>query len=595
MTRATGRVLKGRAVVPGVACGTVHRIASYSFSHLSQRAGEASSSTAIHSEERKFFAALDLAREDFRALGGRVCATQEAAHSWTQKLISELLETQRLILDDPLLLEHVTAGLKRGQRASRAVWGALGALEAKFVSSGSELLRARVPDLRSAVYGLLRRLEGAPAAECLPGKRVVVARVLAPAELLWLGRERIVGLALEAGSPEDHTCVLAQTLGIPTLLQVEGLTDVVHQGDEVMVDAVAAELVLRPAKAEATSARRREIDILLPKKATHGEELSTKDGKRFSVTASIELPEESRLAEVYGARAIGLFRTEYLCLVSGRVLDEVRQLEAYEEVLRLYHSGPVTFRMFDFGAGKELGPPGFDAARTCGREGDVTGRLRGLAWGLEEKRVLSTQFRALLRASTERRIGVLLPFVQSVEDFHLGRQSFTEAAAVAEQELGVPCRAKLGAMIETCDIARRPDALIEASDFVAVGSSDLIASFHLDEPTSRFSFLDARVLRVLQEIRRTCREHDVPVSLCGSMAVEPLALPLLLGLGYDNFAVPCSMIPAVRRTLSKLSSTECEALVKDFLFETIVAEAGQTLSARFAPVLEGLWPKASYQ
>jgi len=398
--------------------------------------------------------------------------------------------------------------------------------------------------------------DGAPRLE-IPGGAILVAHDLTPSQLIDVGT-RLGGIALLAGGATSHVAILAATLGVPMLVSVGPQLGAVRNGDVIILDAEAGEVLTAPSAAQLDGARAR----LAQAREQKARELSAAhaacrlaSGERVEVFANLAgTPADTRLAVEQGAEGCGLLRTEFLFLERATAPDESEQHTSYQQVADLLGSRPLVIRTLDIGGDKPIAylplPP---------EENPALG-LRGIRTSLWRPDLLDVQLRALLAVSPAVRI--LLPMITDTSEISLVRARLVALA----RELGVPVP-QLGAMIETPAAAMLADQVAAAVDFLSIGTNDLSQyGLAMDrghaELAARIDGVHPGVLRLIEATTRGAGVHGKPVAVCGGLASDPDAVPLLLGLGVTELSVVPGQIPRLKARIRALTLGACRDLAR---------------------------------
>ncbi|MBX3250080.1 MAG: phosphoenolpyruvate--protein phosphotransferase [Myxococcales bacterium] len=304
--------------------------------------------------------------------------------------------------------------------------------------------------------------------------------------------------------------------------------------------------------------------------------------------ANIELPSEAAAACAQGAAGVGLYRTEFLFLERGAAPDEDAQLEVYREVLRGAAPSPVVFRTFDLGGDKV---PSGGAHRAAVGQNPALG-LRALRLALRRPDLFRAQVRAILRAGAEGDARLLLPLVTNVEELRLARSIVESCARELEAEGRAHARVPLGAMVEVPAAALLVDRLAAEVDFLSVGTNDLVQyTLAVDrcdpDVASLADPLDPAVLALLRIVAAGAGEREI--TMCGDMAADPLALPVVLGIGFRRLSVPLASLPFVAEGVRRLDGASLAALAADAARASSAAEVRALVRERLSGVLGSLW------
>ncbi|MDP2261400.1 MAG: phosphoenolpyruvate--protein phosphotransferase [Caulobacter sp.] len=463
----------------------------------------------------------------------------------------EVLETYRMFAHDRGWNHSLEEAVRNGLTAEAAVERVRSEHRARLGQARDPYLRERLHDLEDLNDRLLRHLSGdGHKARELPDDAILVARNLGPADLLEYDRTKLKGLLLEEGSPASHAAIVARALDIPCVGRLAGLRDKVNEGDPVIVDAESAEAFLRP-RPDVVAALDNRLAVRAQRRAEFARlrdtPAFTKDGAKVTLLMNAGLAVDLDILGETGAEGIGLFRTEFQFMVAEDMprLDAQRAL--YEKVLDVADGQPVTFRTLDLGGDKLL--PYMELER---EENPALG-WRAIRMGLDRPALLRLQLRALIWAARGRPLRIMFPLVASVDEFRAAR-AFVDAELAWAQRRGrpAPSRLDVGAMIEAPALLWHLDALLPMTDFVSVGTNDLMQYlFAADRGNprvaDRYDPLSPPALRALQQIQVACAETGTPVSVCGEMAGRPLEAFALVALGFDRLSMPPAGIGPVKQ------------------------------------------------
>jgi len=467
----------------------------------------------------------------------------------------EVLETYRMFAHDRGWNRSLEDAVRNGLTAEAAVERVRSEHRARLGQARDPYLRERLHDLEDLNDRLLRHLagDGAVARE-LPENAVLIARNLGPADLLEYDRKKLRGLLLEEGSAASHAAIVARALDIPCVGRIAGLRDRVSEGDMVIVDAETSEAYLRP-RPDVVKAIQARIDVRRQRRAEFAKlrdtPAFTRDGAKVTLLMNAGLDVDLELLEETGAEGIGLFRTEFQFMVAEEMPRFNAQTALYKRVMDAAGDRPVTFRTLDLGGDKVL--PYLEAER---EENPALG-WRAIRMGLDRPALLRLQLRALIAAAGGRPLQIMFPLVANVDEFRAARALVDHEVAWAQRRgRKPPSRLDVGAMIEAPSMIWHLDSLLPMTDFVSVGTNDLMQYlFAADRGNprvaDRYDPLSPPMLRALEGIQRACAESGTPVSVCGEMAGRPLEALALVALGYERLSMPpAGMGPVKQMVLS---------------------------------------------
>jgi len=467
----------------------------------------------------------------------------------------DVLEAYRMFAYDRGWVRRMHEAIRNGLSAEAAVEKVQNDMRARLQRQSDPFLRERLHDFDDLTNRLLRVLMGKEhgGVASLAKDAVIVARTMGAAELLDYGREHIRGLVLEEGGPTSHVAIVARALGIATVGRAENVVSLVENGDAIIVDGVAGEVHLRPtsdveaAYAEKVRfrAKRQEQYRLLRDQPS-----ITRDGARVSLLMNAGLLVDLPHLEESGAEGIGLFRTELQFMIAATMPRLKEQKNFYSAVIEAAGDRPITFRTLDIGGDKVL-----PYMRTAEEENPAMG-WRAIRLGLDRPGLLRTQLRALMHAAAGRELRVMLPMVTELDEVKKTRTIIDrELAHMRRHGYAEPKQVMLGAMVEVPAMLWQLDGLAGVADFISVGSNDLIQFLSASDRgnmlvASRFDPLSRPFLRALRAIVRVAGK-DMPVTLCGELAGNPLAAMTLIGLGYRSLSMsPAAIGPVKAMTLA---------------------------------------------
>lgn len=561
-------VLEGVAASPGIAVGRA-RVLERAVLALPERRLDSGEEPA--EVERLLRAAADA-----RA---RVEAARVAAGG--VELVDAWFRTQLLMLEDRQLLDETARRIRSdGVNAELALRREGDRLLALFDAMQDPYLRERRTDVEAAVRQLLLSLLGREPEGIgrLSEPTVLVAADLSAAEVAGIDRGYVVAFATDAGGGTSHAVILARSLGLPAVVGLGRATEVVGEGDRLVVDGRAGRLLVRPpeavvvASAERARAERRRACALL-----RGADLpaETRDGRAVALRANVESVDEIATLRRHGAAGVGLFRTEFLFLNRTGVPDLREQERQYRTLLAGVAPWPATIRTVDLGADKL---PGGAVRRP---EANPALGLRGVRLA-REGRLYPVQLRALLRASPAGRLRVLLPLVTGVEEVVAIRGQLADLQSELEAAGHPIGPVELGVVVETPAAAALVDLLAPEVDFVSIGTNDLIQyTVAADRDDEAVAYLyqagHPAVLRALHAAVEAGRAAGRPIGVCGEMAGDPLYTLVLVGLGVDELSMNAASIPLVKRILRATDWPDARALAGEVLALRTAAEVVDTL------------------
>lgn len=558
--------LRGIAGSPGVAVGPAlvigEMLAVYSRRHIH--------TVQADGEIERVKQAVRRAQEDLRLVATRVDSPSSQEHG-------AILDAYLLMLQDPLLHEHIERRVRHEKKCAEwAVASACEAISRAFVPAvGSKdsdgYIVERRHDVEFVCDRLLRALMGEPltAIPRLDQPVVIVAKDLSPADTASLVKEPALGFVTEIGSKTSHTSIMARALEIPAVVGTADALKTIRTGDTIIVDGLRGEVTVHPTEVQIAEANARAARHLAFARGlltnARAQPAMTACGTHVSVKANVELPAEAILALDHGAEGVGLYRTEFLYIDRATQPDEEEQYEVYRAIVETMAPRPVTLRTFDIGGDK------FASTFQLPAEMNPALGLRAVRLALSQPEVLLVQLRAMVRASAHGDVRIMVPMVANVHEMKDVRALLHRAERETDERgFARAPNIPLGMMIEVPSAAVMADVFARHADFFSIGTNDLVQYSLAVDRTSRSlaglaSPFHPAILRLVSQVVRAAGDRGIPVALCGAMASDPLALPVLLGLGMREVSMEAGAIPEAKEAVRRLTIAECEAIAKEGL------------------------------
>lgn len=442
--------------------------------------------------------------------------------------------------------------------------------------SKNAMMRERASDLKDVKGRFLRCWAGVPETSLasLSAPCIVVADDLYPSDTVSLDRSNVLGIVTQVGGATSHTAIIARSYEIPAVLGIPGVMDALRDGQEIILDAVEGKLITDPCPADIS-------DYTLRAQAFAEQQAETKryldaqpvtrDGQRLEVRLNVAAAGDAELRGAEYADGCGLFRTEFLYLSSDHLPDEEEQYQAYAKVARAFGDKPVVLRTMDIGGDKQL-----PLLRMEPESNPFLG-IRGLRLSLARMELFRTQIRAALRASANGALQIMFPMVGGLEDVRQAKAVIAQEGAALD-ELGVPWNhdIPIGVMVEVPSIALIADLVADEVDFASVGTNDLtqyLCAADRMNPAVRSYYQEYHpaVFRTLAYLSKAFGAAGKSVSVCGELGGDPLAIPVLAGLGIHKLSMGLASIPAAKRVINGLDMKEAQDLADEV--QTMKTEA----------------------
>jgi phosphotransferase system enzyme I (PtsI) len=506
--------------------------------------------------------------------------------------LAGIFDSHLLLLSDPKFMGRVEERIRNQKvNAEWAVHKTTEELDQRFAQMDNAYLRERGADLADVARHLLRSLRGSSHHELgdLANDAIIVADDLTPSDAIRLGRQHVLGFAIETGGRTSHTTIIARSLNLPAVAGLTGVTKLVVDDVPVVVDGEQGTLILHPTTEMLAQYRMRRFDLQCRDRdlmKTRELESVTRDGTRVSLMANIDLPEEVEEAACFGAAGIGLYRSEFLYIEkSPQLPTEEEHLAIYRQLIESAAPHPAIIRTYDLG-GRKLAREVMETHE----ENPVLG-LRGIRLTLFRPDVFRTQIRALLRAGLFGDLWVMLPLVSTLDEVRSFRAFASEVAGELESD-GVPFRRdlRLGVMIEVPAAAVMADLLAREVDFFSIGTNDLIQySLAVDRNNEHvanlYQPLHPAILRMLRHVIDSGRAAGIDVGLCGEMAGDTRCALLLVGMGLRRLSMSPRRIPDIKTWLRRMSVAELGELVERCMHFSTAGEVQQEIESFFAAAM----------
>jgi phosphotransferase system enzyme I (PtsI) len=551
----------GLPVSQGIAIGHVHLVShallEVNHYHIAPR--------HLDTELERFDNAI--ASVEGELLGLKTAATAAQPHSE----VGAFIDLQRMMLADPVLVDAARAKIK--EHLYNAEWALVQQMETvveQFRQIEDPYLRERQADVVQVVERLVKTLLGDPGH--LPPKRkdglgtVVVAHDLSPADTIGF-RDHIAGFVTDAGGPTSHTAIVARNLGIPAIVGLHHIRDLLRDNELIIIDGSRGIAVIDPDDniVEEYLLRRSSLELERSKlKRLRDTPAATLEGEAIQLMANISGLQDVIKIKETNADGVGLFRTEFLFIDRDTLPDEDEQYETYRAVLKAAGDKPVTARTFDIGSDKTL------AGKRRDEPNPALG-LRAVRYSLAEPKIFLTQLRALLRASAHGKLKIMVPMLAHADEIDQTLTLIKKAKEeLRDDKIKFDEDLPVGGMIEVPAAALALGMFVRRLAFLSIGTNDLIqytlavdrgneAVVHLYDP------LHPAVLRLISSTIQTAQRAELPVSVCGEMAGHPAYTLLLLGMGLRTFSMHPARILEIKQQILRADLADITAKVQRIL------------------------------
>ncbi|MCQ9290348.1 phosphoenolpyruvate--protein phosphotransferase [Staphylococcus hyicus] len=477
-----------------------------------------------------------------------------------------IFDAHLLVLDDPELIQPIEAKI-RDEKASAA--HALTEITQNFIvifeSMDNAYMKERAADIRDVSKRVLAHILGVelPNPSIIDESVVIVGHDLTPSDTAQLNKQYVQGFVTNIGGRTSHSAIMSRSLEIPAVVGTKTITSNVKQGDMMIVDGLTGDVIVNPTDDELKAYQQKRqsfFDDREELKKLRDEPSKTLDGQHVELAANIGTPNDLEGVKDNGAEGIGLYRTEFLYMGRDSMPTEDEQFEGYKKVLEEMKGKRVVVRTLDIGGDKEL------PYLNLPEEMNPFLGYRAIRLCLDQPDIFRPQLRALLRASTYGKLNIMFPMVATVQEFRDAKALLLEEKANLENEgVSVSDDIELGIMVEIPSTAALVDVFAKEVDFFSIGTNDLIQyTMAADRMSERVSYLyqpyNPAILRLVKQVIEASHKEGKWTGMCGEMAGDETAIPLLLGLGLDEFSMSATSILKARRQIKQLSQTEMQQL-----------------------------------
>jgi phosphotransferase system enzyme I (PtsI) len=536
----------------------------------------------VPQEVLRFKDALEETKKELVEIRERVSST-EARESLF------IINAHLMMLEDEMLERETMERIQNEKiNAEWAFRRVLDGLAEIFNNMQDEYLRERGRDINAVGEKVLRKMVGQEEFQIKEIKEpvIVVAHDLSPDETAQMALENILGFATDVGSRTSHTAIVARSLQIPAVVGLERITREVSPGDWLILDGTTGQAVINPSpdackEFQEKKGRLEYVNQELKKYVNLQSESA--DGFRVRLAANLEILEEIRYLQAYGAEGVGLYRTEYLYLDRQELPDEEVHFQNYRKLIEATSPHDATIRTLDLGGDKFAHP------LHLAEEMNPAMGLRAIRFCLKSPEIFKTQLRGILRASAFGKARVMFPMVSVLEEIREAKRLLQEAAEELDRErISYDHQIEIGIMIEVPSASLMAAELAQEVDFFSIGTNDLIQYIlAIDRINEHVSYLyeplHPAVLRVIRQVVQGAHQAGIEVHMCGEMASEPLYLPVLVGLGLDELSMPAIAIPRIRKILREIKRSDAEVLVEEIFnmvsasqIRSVIEEAART-------------------
>ena len=509
---------------------------------------------------------------------------KEAASKNLSAEEAAVFDAHALVLSDPEMKSQVEDKIKNEKiNAAAALDEVANTFIAMFESMDDDYFRERAADIKDVSRRLLAALLGKqlPNPALIDEEVVIIADDLTPSDTAQLNKNLVRGFATNIGGRTSHSAIMARSLEIPAVVACKTITSEVNDNDMIILDGSEGLVIINPSDDEITTYEKKRDDYVAYReelKKLKDEKTVTTDGHHVELVANIGSPKDIEGVLENGGEGVGLYRTEFLYMESAELPTEEEQFNAYKAVLEGIN-GPVVVRTLDIGGDKEI------AAIDLPKEMNPFLGVRAIRLCFQREDIFRTQLRALLRASVYGDLRIMFPMIATLQEFRQAKALLLEEKEKLTNEgVAISPNIQVGIMIEIPAAAVLADQFAKEVDFFSIGTNDLIQyTFAADRMSSSISYLyqpfNPSILRLVKNVIDAAHKEGKWVGMCGEMAGEAMAAPLLLGLGLDEFSMSATSVLGQRKLIRSLSKVEMEKLANEALQKGTMEEVVELVKA----------------
>ena len=547
-------MLKGKGVSNGVGFGNIAILKN------EDRVIEKKIVENPENEMKRFKEALNEVTKETEEIANSITGTEK-----------EIMDAYLMIMQDPsLTMDTENAINNLNYSAEYAVEIGFNSVIQVFKSMDDEYMATRASDIADIKNRILAKLlnEETINTSKLPSNTILVAKELTTSDTAKLNFNNVSGIITEIGGTNSHSSIMARTHAIPAITRVEDATKIFRNGDYVAIDGMLGEIYLNPTEEEKQKLLKIQSQILKENEELEkykGTETKTKDGYKVELVANIGTPADVELVLKNTAEGIGLLRSEFLYMDSDSMPTEEEQFSAYKEVAEKMNGKNVIIRTLDIGGDKEL------KYLELEKEANPFLGYRAIRLCLDNIALFKTQLRAILRASHYGNLLIMFPMISSIEELREAKKILEECKKELDTE-NIPYKKdiKVGIMIEIPSAALIAYGLAQECDFFSIGTNDLIQyTVAVERGNEKIAKLYTKyhpaVIKLIKDSIQGAHDAGIFCGMCGEAAGDELLIPILIGLGLDEFSMNSNKILKARKIISQLEKTKCEKLVEEVL------------------------------
>ncbi len=552
--------LKGVPASPGIAIGQIFKLTG----DVIKVEERDISPEQIAGEIKKFKKAINKTKKELFQI-------QDQAREKIGKEGEEIFDAHQFLLEDIVIINETETQIEQQcKNADFVYYNVMEEYQKSLENVDNEYFLGRVADIKDVKRRLIRNIQGGQSQFLtnIIKKAIVVAHDLTPSETILMDKQKVLAFTTDLGGKTSHAAIMARSLEIPSVVGLKKITALANTGDTAIIDGQNGEVILNPTSAVLTEyLKLREKYDELTKNLSEFRELPcrTLDGKDVELSANLDFPNEINTIINYGARGVGLFRTEYLYLTREKIPTEEDEYNEYKKIVQKLSPHPVIIRTLDIGGDKK------PRSIMIPDEANPVLGWRAIRYCLEKPQLFKSQLRAILRTSAHGNVKILIPMVSCVEEIVQTKNVIDQVKGeLISQNKPFDDKIEIGAMIEVPSAAIMADAIAEEVDFLSIGTNDLIQyTVAADRANIKVAHLYKRlppsVMRIIKNVVDAGHSKGVWVGMCGEMAADPLATLILLGLDLDELSVSPATLLEVKKIIRQVTFSDAQQIAEKAL------------------------------
>ncbi len=546
--------IAGIAAAPGIVIGK-----AYLFSKEKLEISKAPI-TDVEEAINNFHDALKQSKKELNKIFG-------IAREKMDEIRAAIFEAQLMILDDPILIQNIEKRIANEKiQPEFIVADEISKYQELMIISHESYMKERAQDIEDIKNRIIRNLQKKRWQSKIEKNLIVVSEYLTPADTLLFSRQDTQGFVTDHGGLTSHAAIISRSLNIPAVVGTHNSTKLIKDGDLIIVDGFHGYIITNPTEEQLQFFKQKQIKLIEIQRGL--EELKdlpavTKDGREINLEANVDVTGEIDIVITSGAKGIGLYRSEQILNELGAFPNEEEQTNIYTKLASRIYPKSCTIRAFDIGGDK--------FRINSYKEPNPFLGLRGIRFLLENESLFRTQIRAVLKASENKNIKFMIPMVSILDEVRQSLKIIQECKnELRKEKIKFDNQIKIGIMVEVPSAAVMTKEFAEEIDFISIGTNDLIQYLMAvdrgnDLVSNLYQEFSPVVIRTIDHIVKSAKHNKIPVSICGEMAADTLAIPLLVGLGLDSLSMSPSTILYAKRIIRNFEFKKAKALADECL------------------------------